>query len=267
MAAAEIECDRPNPTISEKGETVSIDYNEVALEYAQHRRINPIVLEALIREGQLDCLSQVLEVGCGTANYISALEALTNCHAYGCDPSQEMLVQARSRTATLSLKEGRAEKLDYADDMFDLVFSIDVIHHVEDHQAYYQEAFRVLKPGGKLCTITESPELIARRKPLAIYFPETVTADLKRYPPAANLRQWMTQAGFTSQWEKVLSYPYEKKDIKDYRDKAYSCLHMISEEAFMAGLKRMEADLQNGPIACLSQYLFLWGSKPAKSDQ
>ncbi len=246
---------------------MSIDYNEVALEYAQHRRINPIVLEALIREGQLDCCSQVLEVGCGTANYISALEALTNCHAYGCDPSQEMLAQARGRSATMQLKEGSAEKLDYPADSFDLVFSIDVIHHVEDHFAYYKEAFRVLKPGGKLCTITESPELIARRKPLSFYFPETVAADLKRYPPISGLRQWMTQAGFKSLWEKVLSYPYEKKDIKDYKNKAYSCLHMITEEAFLEGMQRMEADLKNGPIACLSQYLFLWGSKPAKIEE
>ena len=244
---------------------MSIDYNQVALEYAQHRRINPIVLEALIREGRLDCLSQVLEVGCGTANYISALEALTNCHAFGCEPSQEMLAQARSRAGTVALLEGRAEKLEYPDETFDLVFSIDVIHHVEGHQAYFKEAFRVLKPGGRLCTITESPELIVRRKPLSIYFPETAAADMKRYPSVTNLRLWMTRAGFTAQREKVHSHPYEKKDVKDYKDKAYSCLHMISEEAFTAGLKRMEADLQNGPIACLSQYLFLWGSKPANT--
>lgn len=243
---------------------MSIDYNQIALEYAQHRGINPLVLEALIHEAQLNCQSYVLEAGCGTANYISAVEALTNCHASGCDPSEKMLAQARTRSATLDLRPGRAEELNYPADTFDLVFTIDVIHHLDDPAAYYRQAWRVLKPGGRVCTTTESAELIARRKPLSQYFPETVAADLKRYPPVPVLRQWMIAAGFEGLREKILSYPYEKKTIQDYRDKAYSCLHLISEEAFQAGLARMEADLQHGPIACLSQYLFLWGTKPAR---
>jgi len=129
---------------------MSIDYNQIALEYTQHRKINPLVLEALISEGRLTCQSRVLEVGCGTANYLSAVEALTNCHAHGCDPSEEMLAQARTRSNTLQLQLGSAEKIDHPSNTFDLVFSIDVIHHLENHRDYYLEAWRVLKPGGRL---------------------------------------------------------------------------------------------------------------------
>jgi ubiquinone/menaquinone biosynthesis C-methylase UbiE len=43
-----------------------------------------------------------------------------------------MLAIATSKTSGSHLRLGRAERLDYPTAFFDLVFSIDVIHHVED---------------------------------------------------------------------------------------------------------------------------------------
>ena len=40
---------------------------------------------------------------------------------------------------------GRAKNLEYDNDFFDLMFSVDVIHHISNRAAYFREVFRVLK--------------------------------------------------------------------------------------------------------------------------
>jgi ubiquinone/menaquinone biosynthesis C-methylase UbiE len=142
-----------------------------------------------------------------------------------------------------------------------LVFSVDVIHHVGDRYAYYREAYRVLKKGGKLCTVTDSEEIIRRREPLSVYFPETVAIDLQRYPRIPDLWTMMAQAGFTCVQEASAELAYELTDIQPYRDRAFSVLHLISTEGFEQGVQRMEEDLRDRGIPATSRYLLLWGDK------
>ena len=233
-----------------------MDYNAIAAEYAQHRKVHPGVLEGLLVGGNM---GSVLEVGCGTGNYIGAVHRLTGARAFGIDPSAQMLATARERAPGVALTEGRAESLPYPDGQFDLVYSVDVIHHVKDRPAYIREAHRVLKPGGQVCTVTDSEWIIRQREPLTTYFPESVAHELARYPSIADLRRWMEQAGFTRISEQMVEHRGEITDIAPYRDKAFSSLHLISPTAFQAGLLRMEADLAWGPIPWVSRYVLLWG--------
>ena len=224
--------------------------------------MHPQVLKGLLAGGDVRRASHVLEVGCGTGNYISAMAAYTGCAAWGIDPSEQMLAHARARSTAVAFQSGWAEALDFSPDTFDLVFSVDVIHHVVDRPASFQEAYRVLRSGGRLCTVTDSEDIIRRRQPLSVYFPESVAVELARYPTIADLSESIRQAGFTSLGEQIVEYAFTTTDIQAYRDKAFSSLHLISETAFQAGLRRMEADLQKGPIQCVPRYLLLWGSKP-----
>jgi hypothetical protein len=75
------------------------------------------------------------------------------------------------------------------------------------------------------------------------------------------LRAMMVEAGFSGLHETVAEFPYTLTDIQRFRDKAFSCLHLIPAEAFERGLRRMEQDLRAGPIPCVSRYLLLWGTK------
>ncbi|OFX26719.1 MAG: hypothetical protein A2Z07_02230 [Armatimonadetes bacterium RBG_16_67_12] len=52
------------------------------------------------------------------------------------------------------------------------------------------------------------------------------------------------------------------RSVHPYRDRAFSSLHLIPQEAFARGLARMEQDLREGPIHCVSRYLLLWGVTP-----
>lgn len=60
----------------------------------------------------------------------------------------------------------------------------------------FRAARRLLQPGGWLCTATDSATIIRRRQPLAHYWPETVIADLARFPPVELLLEQMKAAGF-----------------------------------------------------------------------
>jgi len=66
-----------------------------------------------------------------------------------------------------------------------------------------------------------------------------------------------------------LPIAYQLVDSQAYRDKAFSALHLISPQAFQAGLACLEEDLRHRPIACLSRYLLLWGTRkvPALEGQ
>ncbi len=239
----------------------SIDFGEMAEAYSRGRKVNPEVLRNLVSLGGLTAGSRVLEVGCGTGNYIGAARALTGASCWGVDPSEGMLAIARQRVQGVSLAAGRAERLAFSDASFDLVFSVDVIHHVGAPEEYFREARRVLRPGGKVCTVTDSDWVIRHRRPLADYFPETVDVDLARYPRMDDLRQLMARVGFEQVREDLVEHRYELTHAQTYREKAFSCLRLISEQAFARGLRRMKQDLSLGPIEAVSPYVCLWGIK------
>jgi len=229
--------------------------------YAKNRRLNPEVLKELLSTGSLGAGSQVLEVGCGSANYITAIKSMVGCACWGFDRSAGMLSNAKKQAEGIHLQMGNAEALGLQDSFFDMVFSVDVIHHVQNQPAYYREAYRVLKPGGKICTVTDSAWMIQNRQPLATYFPEMVAPEQARYPRIAYLHEIMQKIGFTEINEKMVEFHYELNDLWPYEDKVFSSLHLISEVAFQRGLDKMRQDLLTGPILGLNRSLLLWGVK------
>jgi len=245
-----------------------INYNKISDEYTQHRQnVHPEVLKGLLSTHRDGKSSTILEVGCGTANYIITLESLTGSSCWGIDPSEKMLSVAQDRSPKITFQQGRAEKLEFSTNFFDLIFSVDVIHHVIGHLDYFQEAYRVLKPGGRICTATDSEWVLHNRRPLATHFPETIETEIARYPRIPKLAKLMTQVGFVDIKDILVEYSFHLKDIQAYRDRAFSSLHLISEEAYQRGITRLEEELrENGYIQCISRYVLLWGIKKSKDQ-
>ena len=236
----------------------TINYNQIASYYAQHRQARQVVVDEL-KKGCPATNGRILETGCGTGNYLRAL-TISGYEGYGIDPSSAMLRHTQ-KEHIIEYITARAENLPLEHKTCDFVFSVDVIHHVSNIKSYFYEALRVLKPNGMICSVTDSEEIIAGRKPLAEYWPGTVAVDLKRYHSIDSLREQMAATGFTEIKEHEIQELYLVEDITPFRNKAYSCLQLISEEEFQQGLYRMESDMCKGTVKGIAMYLCLWGKK------
>ncbi len=95
---------------------------------------------------------KVLEIGCGIGTD-GAQFARAGADYTGIDLTEAAIELARARFAASGLsgefQVSDAEKLDFAADTFDLVYSHGVLHHTPDIEAAVSEIHRVLKPGGR----------------------------------------------------------------------------------------------------------------------
>jgi ubiquinone/menaquinone biosynthesis C-methylase UbiE len=94
-------------------EIATVDYGSIAAAYAEHRESHPEVLRSLIRDGVVEPHRDIVEVGCGTGNYILALVEAMDCHGWGVDPDDEMLRIARQRGRRVRFPREVLERFDF----------------------------------------------------------------------------------------------------------------------------------------------------------
>ena len=242
---------------------MKIQYNNIAENYTQFRKSDSDVVEKIVHGSGILSTSKIIEIGCGTGNYVSALQRRVGCQCWGVDPSPEMIRRAMKQNGRITFSVGSSENLSFVDEFFDFAFSVDVIHHVGNRDRYFLETFRVLRPHGLLATVTDSENTIRQRIPLAVYFPEIIEHELKRYPTITDLKRFAKNAGFETIGEETAETSFELTDTEKYEKKAFSCLRLISEEAFTTGIARMKRDIRRGTIPCVSRNYLFWNKKPA----
>lgn len=94
--------------------------------------------------------AHILDYGCGDGQSITYLKLLGYENVYGVDlkpqdMSDEIMKLLGCETQRFFQYDGGV--LPFRDGMFDLVYSEQVLEHVQDIDGYYREASRVLKPG------------------------------------------------------------------------------------------------------------------------
>src|SRR5688572_16141442 len=94
----------------------------------------------------------VLEIGCGLGTD-GAQFAKAGAHYTGIDLTGAAVDLARRRFELFDLRGSfrvaDAERLDFPDNTFDVVYSHGVLHHTPDTAAAVREIHRVLRPGGR----------------------------------------------------------------------------------------------------------------------
>lgn len=157
---------------------------------------NPLAIASL-KPGQT-----VLDLGAGAGfdAFLAARAVGPSGHVIGVDMTAEMVAKARANAkkggyAHVEFRLGEIEALPVADASVDVIISNCVINLCPDKRPVYREAFRVLKPGGRIAV----SDVVARE-----VLPDDVKRDLALQTGClagatlhTELRTILSEAGFT----------------------------------------------------------------------
>ncbi|WP_040949773.1 class I SAM-dependent methyltransferase [Gorillibacterium massiliense] len=104
---------------------------------------------------------RIADIGCGGGIYTKALIEMGAAHVIGVDFSSEMLKGAASTCKDMqdvSFLQGNAYETKLPANMTDIVLERGLIHHLDDLDACFKEACRILKPGGDFIIQDRTPE-------------------------------------------------------------------------------------------------------------
>lgn len=190
----------------------------------------------------------IIEVGCGTGQWLAALSSSRATLVAGIDMSHGMLAEAAARAPRAGLVRGTALQLPFSSGSCDRLFCINALHHFPDHRAFLREALRVLRPNGGLLSIGLDPHIAADAWWIYEYFPSARTADAARFPSTADVRSQLVAAGFSAVQTIVAEHIQgeascevaQAQGLLDRR--STSQLMVISDDEYAAGLRHIEAE-------------------------
>ena len=138
--------------------------------------------------------------GAGFDCFLAARQVGGSGYVIGVDMTHEMLKKARENAlkvgaGNVEFRLGELEYLPVADNTADVVLSNCVINLVPDKAQVFREAFRVLKPGGRLA-ISD----VVNTTPLSLELqadPALLCGCIAGAAPVERIETWLVQAGFT----------------------------------------------------------------------
>ncbi|MEH2071051.1 MAG: methyltransferase domain-containing protein [Nostoc sp.] len=135
-------------------------YGADGSEKKDRRQAQIDLIEELLIWAGVQVASNILDVGCGIGGSSLYLAEKFNAQATGItlSPVQAARATERALEANLSQKTqfqvADAQAMPFADNSFDLVWSLESGEHMPDKTKFMQECYRVLKPGGTFIMVT-----------------------------------------------------------------------------------------------------------------
>lgn len=109
------------------------------------------LINYLIERNQLERNQKILELGCGRGDFLNEF-IIYGLDGYGVDISdycKKFFPNIKFQKTDLA-----NEQLPYQDNFFDVIYSKSIIEHFYFPEKVFEEAYRVLKPGGIIITLT-----------------------------------------------------------------------------------------------------------------
>jgi SAM-dependent methyltransferase len=151
-------------------------YRAAEQAFLERDELGQILLACLAPDG----LS--LEAGCGAGFWVAALKQ-RGWRIEGIEYARELVELVRAARPDLPVKQGNALAMDCADGFYDAYLSIGVVEHrLEGPEPFVREAWRVLKPGGRIIIAVPYFGPLRRVK--------SVLAMYERWRPAAPFFQY-----------------------------------------------------------------------------
>jgi SAM-dependent methyltransferase len=226
-----------------------VNYDQIAHLYDSQpyrsREIDPEFL-TFLRERPAQAAPAMLDIACGTGNQlISNRAAVPGCIAVGADRSLGMLRQAIAKTREIGWLRADSAALPFAADSFDFVCCQFAFHHFRDKAEMLRETYRVLRLGGRFVLRNLCPEQ-SENWLYYRYFPEAFVVDLLDFWPTDAIAAVMESAGFAPvevKFERLQFDVNVAEWLAIVRNRRDTCsqLQAISDEAYAAGVRRLEA--------------------------
>lgn len=120
--------------------------------FTRHKARYKFIVEQLTANGSW---GKVLDTGCGTGHG-SHILAEAGCSVIGVDIAPDAIEYALNHRERddIEFLVMNCEKLDFPEESFDGVASVEVLEHVPDYESYVKEISRVLKKGGRFVLTT-----------------------------------------------------------------------------------------------------------------
>jgi SAM-dependent methyltransferase len=132
-------------------ETFGLDYEQF---YNASKDTARWLITSFKKHKSVDHVS-ILDWGCGPGRIIRHIPSLldTSCHCYGTDYNSGYIKWCSKNIPEVIFKPNQLEPpLPFGEKTFDIIYGISIFTHLSEkmHYAWFDELFRVLKPGGIL---------------------------------------------------------------------------------------------------------------------
>lgn len=203
----------------------------------------------------------LLDAGCGSGNYLSAVKGDVGTIA-GLEFNEGMISKAVEKLPTAEIRQGSITSMPYADASFDVVITTQVLHHLEKGGGQdfanvtlaSQEVFRCLRPGGAWIIQTQTPEQHVNGFWWAPVVPDAAATLAKHFAPLPQFEAICRGAGFGQFTSAIPPEPLVRLDkyldIEGPFNQAFrnadSTWSLATEAELEAGLKMLRAKIDAG---------------------